>query len=213
MSVFDESEVQWGQAGLPGTGITEAEKTTITNEQAALKAETYITRTPSTTLTGEQALSTLATGLLKVTNGTGILTTAAATDLPGHAHAAPGNIQIVIDGAGSVIPPGVKLDLRMPWALTWTGWNAFADQVGAMQVDLWRDIYGNYPPTNADSITGTTPIVIPSGNNKWGVTPLGGGMDGWDLTMDAGDLIRVNVDSCTTITRVTIELTYTRNIQ
>jgi hypothetical protein len=38
----------------------------------------YITQTPSGTLVAEQALSTLSTGLLKVTTGTGVLSTAVA---------------------------------------------------------------------------------------------------------------------------------------
>jgi hypothetical protein len=39
---------------------------------------TYITQTPDATLGAEQALSSLSTGLLKVTTGTGVLSTAAA---------------------------------------------------------------------------------------------------------------------------------------
>lgn len=39
---------------------------------------TYIVQTPSATLTNEQALSALATGMLKVTAGTGVLSTATA---------------------------------------------------------------------------------------------------------------------------------------
>lgn len=38
---------------------------------------TYITQTPNGTLTGEQALSTLATGYMKVTNGTGVVSSQA----------------------------------------------------------------------------------------------------------------------------------------
>ena len=43
---------------------------------------TYITQTANSTLTNEQALSTLSTGIVKVTNGTGVLSTAAAGDFP-----------------------------------------------------------------------------------------------------------------------------------
>lgn len=47
---------------------------------------TYITQTPNATLTNEQTLSTLATGLLKNTTGTGVLTIAVGGDLPTHTH-------------------------------------------------------------------------------------------------------------------------------
>lgn len=43
---------------------------------------TYITQTASSGLSAEQALSALATGLLKNTNGTGVLSIATASDVP-----------------------------------------------------------------------------------------------------------------------------------
>lgn len=48
---------------------------------------TYIVQTANGTLSSEFALAVLDTGLLKVTNGTGVLTTAVAGDLPAHTHA------------------------------------------------------------------------------------------------------------------------------
>lgn len=47
---------------------------------------TYITQTASSGLSAEQALSSLSTGLVKVTTGTGVLSTATAADLPSHDH-------------------------------------------------------------------------------------------------------------------------------
>jgi len=44
----------------------------------------YIVQTADATLTSEQALSVLATGLVKNTTGTGVLSIAAAADLPSH---------------------------------------------------------------------------------------------------------------------------------
>ena len=43
---------------------------------------TYITQTSNATLSAEQALSGLTTGIVKVTNGTGVLSTAVAGDFP-----------------------------------------------------------------------------------------------------------------------------------
>ena len=48
---------------------------------------TYITQTANGSLSAEQALSLLATGLVKVETGTGVLSTAVAGDLPSHTHA------------------------------------------------------------------------------------------------------------------------------
>ncbi len=44
---------------------------------------TYITQTANSTLTAEQALSALSTGLVKNTTGTGVLSIAVSSDLPG----------------------------------------------------------------------------------------------------------------------------------
>ncbi len=207
---FEDSDFIWGQAGIAGTGITAGEKTSITSDLAALKAVPYITQTASSTTSAEQALSTLATGLLKVTTGTGALSTAVAADMPVHTHAVQGSVQVVIDGGGSTITTGVKADVYLPFAFTIQSWVALANQSGAIQVDIWRDIYISYPPVDADSITGSAPIVIPATNSR--ATAGVGFLTGWDLTMDAGSTLRFNVDSATSIQRVVISINYTRNV-
>jgi hypothetical protein len=66
---------------------------------AAPDDATYIVKTASSGLSAEFALSTLSTGLLKVTTTTGALTTATAADLPAHAsrHANGGADEVAID--------------------------------------------------------------------------------------------------------------------
>lgn len=61
---------------------------------------TYIVQTTNGTLTNEFALSALSTGLLKVTNNTGVLTTAVAGDLPTHTHVISDitNLSTTLDG-------------------------------------------------------------------------------------------------------------------
>jgi len=207
---FEDSDFIWGQAGLAGTGITAGEKLSLGADIASLRSLPYIMKTASTTTSAEQALDTLATGLLKVTTGTGNLSTAVAADLPVHTHSAPGSVQVVIDGGGSTITTGIKMDVYIPFGLTWTGWTAMANQSGAIQVDLWRDSYFNFPPVDGDSITGSAPIAILATNNKaFGNAST---MTGWSLAMLGGDVLRFNVDSATSIQRVTISLTYSRTI-
>lgn len=63
---------------------------------AAPTDATFITQTPNATLTAEQALSGLATGILKNTTTTGVLSIAAASDIP----AAGANTQIIFNNAG-----------------------------------------------------------------------------------------------------------------
>jgi hypothetical protein len=57
-------------------------ETAMATAAAAPSNATYITQTANGSLSAEQALSTLATGLVKVTNSTGVLSTAANTDVP-----------------------------------------------------------------------------------------------------------------------------------
>ena len=54
----------------------------VTITSGGVTDATFITQTPHAGLSAEQALSTLSTGLVKVTNGTGVLSTAGASDLP-----------------------------------------------------------------------------------------------------------------------------------
>ena len=67
---------------------------------AAPDDATYIVKTAASGLSNEFALSTLSTGLLKVTTTTGALTTATASDLPNHAsrHGNGGADELALDG-------------------------------------------------------------------------------------------------------------------
>lgn len=109
------------------------------------------------------------------------------------------NIEIVIDGGGSAITTGIKLDLRFDFNAVITGHVVLADQTGSIVVDLWKDTYANFPPTNADSITASAKPTISSASKAVDTT-----LTGWTTTITAGDIMRVNVDSCTTITRITL---------
>ena len=74
-----------------------------------------------------------------------------------------------------------------------------ADQVGSIKVDIWRDTYDNFPPTNGDSICGGNEPEI-AGGRKYRDSVLAG----WTKNFDKGDILAFNVDSCTSITRAVI---------
>lgn len=69
-----------------GGNIPESSVTNLVSDLAAKAPSnaSYITQTASSGLSAEQALDALATGLLKSTTGTGVITIAAAGDLPTH---------------------------------------------------------------------------------------------------------------------------------
>lgn len=116
-----------------------------------------------------------------------------------------GTIGITIDGGGSAITTGVKGDIRVPFACTITDYEILADQTGSIQIDVWKDTYANFPPTDADSITAAAPVVISSAT-KANDTSL----TGWSTSLSAGDILRFNVDSVSTITRVNLSMKVTK---
>lgn len=111
----------------------------------------------------------------------------------------------IIDGGGSAITTGIKGDIRIPFDCTITKATLLADQSGSIKVDLWKDTYANFPPTDADTITGGNEPEISSGTKDEDST-----LTDWTTSVNAGDILRFNVDSCTTIERVTIILNLTK---
>lgn len=106
-----------------------------------------------------------------------------------------------IDGAGNTITTGVKGDTRVPFDCTILSATLLADQTGSIVVNIWKDTLANYPPTSGDKITSTTPPTISGGTNSEDTT-----LSSWTTTIAAGDTLRFNVDSVTSIGRVTLIL-------
>lgn len=117
------------------------------------------------------------------------------------------SLQVVINGNGSTISTGIAGDFVVPFDCVLTGYTALADQTGSIVVDVWSDTYGNYPPTDADTIIATagTEITISSA-----VKAQDTALTGWSTTLTKGDTLRFNVDSVTSISRLLIELQVTR---
>lgn len=114
-------------------------------------------------------------------------------------------IGIIINGNGSAITTGVAADLYVPFTCTITAVTMLADQSGSIVVDIWKDILANYPPTIADTITASAKPTISAATNSQDTT-----LTGWTTTITAGDTLRFNVDSASTVTRVVLTLTVTR---
>lgn len=111
------------------------------------------------------------------------------------------SLTFIIDGGGSAITTGQKDHLEVPFACTIQQVTMLADQSGSIVVDIWKDTYANFPATDADSITASTPPTISSAQKSQDST-----LTGWTKSISSGDILAFNVDSCATITRVTISL-------
>lgn len=111
------------------------------------------------------------------------------------------DIVFVKDGGGNVLQTGVLGEGMVDFDCIITGVTMLADQSGSAVVDIWKDTYANYPPTNDDSITASAPPTISTATKSQDTT-----LSGWTTTIAAGSILRYNLDSATSITRLTVIL-------
>jgi hypothetical protein len=112
---------------------------------------------------------------------------------------------ITIDGGGDALTPGVKGFWPCPVTGTLLSWTLLstdaAATAGSLVIDVWKDVFANYPPTDADSITAGSPPTLSSDNATTNST-----LSGWTVAVAAGDVFGFNVDSTSGITRATLQL-------
>ncbi len=110
-------------------------------------------------------------------------------------------IAFIIDGGGSAITTGEKGHLEIPFKCEIQRVTLLADQSGSIVIDIWKDTYANFPPAVADTITASALPTISAAVKDQDAT-----LTGWTKTINAGDILAFNVDSITTIERVTLIL-------
>jgi hypothetical protein len=115
-------------------------------------------------------------------------------------------IPVVIGNGVDVISTGIVGYLEVPFACTVVAVRLLAKEAGAIVVDIWKDTYANYPPTDADTITASAVPTITATNIKSEDVTL----TGWTTSIAAGNILGFNVDSVTTCTQVTLSLTVRR---
>lgn len=129
-----------------------------------------------------------------------VSTTSTASAVSGSTFA----IGIIIDGGGSAITAGIKADLTVPFSCTITEVRLLGDQSGSTVLDIWKNTFGNFPPTSLNTITGKSIPTIVNGLS-YSDTKL----TGWNPTINAGDILRWNVNSSSGFNRLTAALTVT----
>jgi hypothetical protein len=114
-------------------------------------------------------------------------------------------IPLILDNGGAVLATGKQYDFVVPFDCVVTGWTIVGEPSGSIVVDLWQDTYANYPPTVADTITGSQKPTITTAvkGQNLAISPT------WTLTKDS--VIRVYIDSVTTITSATVNLHVTKS--
>lgn len=110
-------------------------------------------------------------------------------------------LNIVANGGGSVLTTGVLGDVEVDQACQIVEWSLLADQVGSLQMDIWKAPYASFPPTVANTITAAAKPKLTAQNHNQSST-----LTGWTTAINAGDILRFNIDSATTVTRATLSL-------
>lgn len=161
-----------------------------------------------TTLNGAATLATVNSNVGSFTsanitvNAKGQIT-AAASGSPGSG--GTGSITFILDGQGVALTTGTKkATVRMPTSGVITKATLLSDVSGSVVVDIWKDTYANYPPTIADTITASAKPTLSSATKSEDAT-----LTGWTTALSAGDVLKINVDSASTLTFLTLTLTYT----
>lgn len=103
-----------------------------------------------------------------------------------------------LTNAGAALTTGIKMDMRVAFACVITKITLLADQSGSVVIDIWKDTFANFPPTVADTITDSAKPTLTAAL-KAETLPTG-----WITSIAAGDILRFNVDSVATITRLLI---------
>ena len=110
-----------------------------------------------------------------------------------------GAFGIVIDNTPNVITTGFKGSVTMPYDGTISSWTIIGDQTGSTVVDIYKTTYAGYPGTAANSITGGNDITLTNQSKNTSST-----LTGWTVSFSAGDIMQWNVDSVTTLNKITI---------
>lgn len=116
------------------------------------------------------------------------------------------SVTFVIDGGGNTITTGTKGYLEVPFQCTISVATLLADRSGSIVVDIWKCTYAQFDagathPVASDSITGGNPPTIITDTKSQDST-----LTGWTTTVSAGDILAFNVNSATSIQRVTTAL-------
>jgi hypothetical protein len=112
-------------------------------------------------------------------------------------------INFVIDGGGDAITAGTKGYLVVDFACTINQVTVVSDLTGSIVIDIEKSTYSGFPTTS--SIAASAKPTLSSARKSQDTT-----LTGWTTSIAAGDVLFFEVDSASTVTKVTVALKVTR---
>ena len=106
------------------------------------------------------------------------------------------DVEFVLNGAGSEIADATQDVKRINFNGNIKKWTILSidGTTGSIVIDVWKDTYANYPPSDADSITASAVPAVSTAIKAESST-----LTGWTTSVAAGEVLVANVDSCTSI--------------
>jgi hypothetical protein len=85
---------------------------------------------------------------------------------------------------GAPLEVGQEAAVRMAYSGTISKWTIMSRETGTIEFDVYKDVWGNFPPTEVDSIVGASPPTMVDDDNAEDVA-----LTGWTKTVTAGDVL------------------------
>lgn len=101
----------------------------------------------------------------------------------------------------NVISGTAQAMLQVPFSATIVAARLLLKESGDLVIDVWKDTYANYPPTDIDSICSGVEPTASSAIKYENLT-----LSGWTTSITSGDCLTFYVDSAATVTQATIVL-------
>ena len=169
--------------------------TTVVNELARDALGTALTDSSSIDFTPNDAGDTITAAVIYAGSG-GAYGTAGTSARSDHSHTVTKSLNFPFgdeDGQGAVVATTARRTISIPvgWGTcTITRWRVLTDQSATVTLDVWKDAYSNYPPTNADSITASAKPGTSAATKNESTS-----LTGWTTTFTGGDVLKVEVEA------------------
>lgn len=226
VATADELDTPFGvvfETGIPADGVGRLIRagvaTVLTDGAVAIADVLYVSDTAGRATAAPTSLDAQPVGVARTASAGGLASVVADVEVEPYGVASiqavqpqptPGTILVVFDAGEALIAALSELDLLIPFACTITSWHILGaptsgNASGSTVIDIWSDSYGNYPPTDADSITAAAPPTLTAAVKATDST-----LTGWSRAITAGTILRFHIDSVATLKRLTLALNYER---